>query len=348
MKYHFQAIHVIINTMNRKQINKFTYAVNTLILMMVFGLMAFFWVLKVPFLVYFSIPTICVYLIGYVLIITGHLDIYVWMVYMWLTLYMCVTTICLGYDFGFHLYCMSMISVMFVTEYLAYKLEEKSLKALYVCIAVGLAYLACTGYISYHGPVYDVDKSAAGLFWSINSIIVFGFLIFYNNWLIHMIIRSEETLKRMAQTDKLTGLFNRHYMMEILRKKKDKDTCLTIADIDHFKVINDTYGHSGGDVVLKALAEILTENLPGSDICRWGGEEFLILTPGQKETVLKAMEDLRTAVERYEFIYEGRKMDVTITAGICEYDSSLSVDKWIKNADENLYRGKNSGRNMVV
>ena len=60
------------------------------------------------------------------------------------------------------------------------------------------------------------------------------------------------------------------------------------------------------------------------------------------------MEDLRTAVERYEFIYEGRKMDVTITAGICEYDSSLSVDKWIKNADENLYRGKNSGRNMVV
>lgn len=334
--------------MNRKQVEKFTYAVNTLILLMVFGLMFFFWVMKVPFLIYFSIPTAFIYLIGYVLIITRHLDIYVWMVYMWLTLYMCVTTVCLGYDFGFHLYCMSMIPIMFVTEYLAYKLEQKSLKALYVCIAVGLAYLACTGYITYHGPLYDVDKSAAGIFWSINSIIVFGFLIFYNNWLIHIIIRSEESLKKMAQTDKLTGLFNRHYMMEILRKKKKEETCLTIADLDHFKAINDTYGHGGGDVVLKRIARILTENLPDSDICRWGGEEFLILSPGKKETTLKAVEHLRAVVENSEFVYEGQKMDVTITAGICEYDGSLSVDKWIKRADENLYIGKNNGRNTVV
>ena len=60
------------------------------------------------------------------------------------------------------------------------------------------------------------------------------------------------------------------------------------------------------------------------------------------------METLRTAVEKYDFIYEDRKMDVTITAGICEYEDSLSVDKWIKRADENLYIGKNNGRNKVV
>ncbi len=334
--------------MDRKLVEKFTYAVNTLILLIVFGLMAFFHVLKVPFLVYFSIPTILIYLIGYVLIITKHLDIYVWMVYMWLTLYMCVTTVCLGYDFGFHLYCMSMIPVMFVTEYLAYKLDQKSLKALGVCIAVCMAYLACTGYVSYHGPVYDVDKSAAGIFWCTNSIIVFSFLIFYTNWLIRMIINSEESLKKMAQTDKLTGLYNRHYMMEILEKKKKENTYLVIADIDHFKQINDTYGHSAGDHVLKTIAEIFKEKLPGADICRWGGEEFLILAPGNKETSAKEIESLRAAVEEFNFVYDSTAIDVTITAGIFVYEGSLSVDKWIKAADKNLYYGKEHGRNMVV
>lgn len=334
--------------MDRKLVEKFTYAVNTLILLIVFGLMAFFHVLKVEFLVFFSIPTILIYLIGYVLIITKHLDVYVWMVYMWLTLYMCVTTVCLGYDFGFHLYCMSMIPVMFVTEYLAYKLDQKSLKALVVCIAVCMAYMACTGYVSYHGPVYDVDKSAAGIFWCTNSIIVFGFLIFYTNWLIRMIINSEESLKKMAQPDKLTGLYNRHYMMEILGKKKKENTYLVIADIDHFKQINDTYGHSAGDYVLKTIAEIFKEKLPDADICRWGGEEFMILAPGNKDTSTREIEALRKTVDEYEFTYESSVIEVTITAGICVYEEPLSVDKWIKAADKNLYYGKEHGRNMVV
>ena len=89
--------------MTEEKLTKNTYLINTVILFMVFGLMAFFKVLDVPFLVVFSIPTTCVYLVGYYLIYTGRLNIYVWMVYIWLTLYMCVTTICLGYGYGFHL-----------------------------------------------------------------------------------------------------------------------------------------------------------------------------------------------------------------------------------------------------
>ncbi len=101
-----------------------------------------------------SIPTICIYLFGYLLIHKGRLDIYVWTVYLWITLYMGLTTVCLGYGFGFHLYCMSMIPVMYVTEYLAYKLERRSLKALYVCSAVCVIYMVYTGYVSYYGPIY--------------------------------------------------------------------------------------------------------------------------------------------------------------------------------------------------
>ena len=334
--------------MSQQQVSKFTIIVNTLILGIVFGLMAFFKMLNVPFLVYFSIPTACIYLFGYVLIYLKRLDVYVWMVYMWLTLYMCVTTVCLGYDFGFHLYCMSMIPVMFVTEYLAYKLEQRSLKALYVCIAVVLAYLACTGYVSYHGPVFNADKSAAGIFWCINSMIVFGFLVFYTNWLIKLVISSENKLKEMAQIDELTGLFNRHYMMDILEKKNDADYCLIIADIDHFKKINDTYGHNAGDYVLQTLAGVFREQLNGSYVCRWGGEEFLFLTEGNAEECRKSAEALRETVEKTDFTYNGNKISVTITAGVEPYDAGRSTDKWIQRADEKLYYGKENGRNRVV
>lgn len=334
--------------MSQQQVAKFTIIVNTLILGIVFGLMAFFNMLNVPFLVYFSIPTACIYIFGYVLIYLHRLDIYVWMVYIWLTLYMCVTTVCLGYDFGFHLYCMSMIPVMFVTEYLAYKLEQRSLKAFYVCIAVVLVYLTCTGYVSYHGPVFETDKSAAGIFWCINSMIVFGFLVFYTNWLIKLVISSENRLKEMAQIDELTGLFNRHYMMDILDKKNDADYCLIIADIDHFKKINDTYGHNAGDYVLQTLAGIFRERLQKSYVCRWGGEEFLFLTEGRVEDCRELIESLRESVEKADFTYNGSSIHVTITAGIEPYDAGRSTDKWIQRADEKLYYGKENGRNRVV
>ena len=95
--------------MELKSIKKLSLTVNTVILIMVFGLMFFFHLCNVTFLVYFSIPTSMIYVIGYCLIHKNKLNIYVWLVFFWLTFYMGVTTICLGYDYGFHLYCFSMI-----------------------------------------------------------------------------------------------------------------------------------------------------------------------------------------------------------------------------------------------
>ena len=204
--------------MTEQWAQKFSYAVNTVILLMVFGLMYFFSIIEVDFLVRFSIPTIAVYIIGYILIWHKKLDFYVWMVYLWITIYMGITTLCLGHDFGFHLYCMSMIPVMFVTEYISYKLNHKSLKAMPVCVGVVVFYLICTSYVSFRGPLYDIDKNAAGIFWMMNSLTVFGFLIFYTNWLIKTIVQSEDKLRQMAHIDKLTGLYNRHYMMELLEQ----------------------------------------------------------------------------------------------------------------------------------
>ena len=106
-------------------LKKLTRLINTIILVMVFGLMGFFAISKATFMVWFSIPTALVYILGFFLIQNDRLDIYLRMVYGWLTLYMSLATVCLGYEFGFHLYCMSMIPIIFYTEYMAYKLGRK-------------------------------------------------------------------------------------------------------------------------------------------------------------------------------------------------------------------------------
>lgn len=335
--------------MTKEKAQKYSYWVNTVILLMVFGLMAFFWMLDVPFLVIFSIPTACVYIIGYFLIYKEKLDIYVWMVYLWLSIYMGLTTICLGYGFGFHLYCMSMIPVMFVTEYLAYKLKTRSLKALYVSIAICVVYIVSTGYVSNIGPIYERDESAAKVFWLMNSVIVFGFLIFYTNWMLSLVKESDKRLVEMAHIDRLTGLYNRHYLMELLQGliSTDANDVIAMADIDYFKKINDTYGHNAGDYCLQKLAEILRGFSDQASVGRWGGEEFLIYLPAEKSKP-DFFENLRRKVEETEFCFENNNIKVTITIGIAKRNTHASVEKWIQQADENLYIGKNKGRNMCV
>jgi diguanylate cyclase (GGDEF)-like protein len=347
--------------MTQETAQKYSYWVNTIILFIVIGLAVFFWMLDVPFLVIFSIPTALVYIVGYFLIYKGLLAFYVWMIYLWISIYMGVTTICLGYGFGFHLYCMSMIPIMFVTEYLAYKLKARSVKALYVSLAVCVVYLISTGFVSNLGPIYKTDESAAKIFWLLNSIIVFSFLIFYTNWMLNLVKESNEKLEAMAHIDKLTGLYNRHYMTDLLEgtasigatfveiTAADKNDLIAMADIDHFKSINDTYGHNAGDYCLQTLADILKKSSDNITVGRWGGEEFLIYLPAEIAGIKEDyFENLRKTVETSDFIFEGKKIQVTITIGVAKRDNYTSIDKWIQKADENLYIGKNNGRNKVV
>ena len=336
-------------SVNIEKAKTMSYVVNTVILFLVFGLMFFFYILDAPFLTYFSIPTVCVYLVGYFLIAKGRLDVYVWMVYIWLTIYMGITTVFLGYGYGFHLYCFSMIPVMFVTEYLAYKLEQKSLKALYVSVCIGIFYLLCTGYVAYFGPVYVREQEMAAFFWIFNALIVFGFLIFYADYMIKMVISSEEKLREMAQVDHLTKLFNRHYMMERLEgaPKAVGKGFLAMADIDNFKKINDKYGHAAGDEVLKVTAERMKKECAGCEVARWGGEEFLIFSDKQEDGK-ELMESLRLKVQEEPISWEKEEISVTITVGVAVRKDGQNMDQWIQDADEKLYYGKNHGKNAVI
>ena len=335
--------------MNSSNLKKVTYTINTIIIFIVLGMMFFFSTCPAPFLVYFSIPTLIVYLIGYVLIHKEKLYFYVWMVYIWITLYMFLTTICLGYNYGFHLYSLSMIPIIYYTNYMGYKINTKTINAGVFSVVILLAYLGCTFYVTSFGPVYQGSELSAALFWIVNSIIVFFFLIYYTRLLIKNIITSEDKLREMSYVDRLTGLYNRHYMMEMLEKVMTASETDTVAmiDIDDFKKINDTYGHNAGDCVLKKLSDIMRTLCPDVVISRWGGEEFLLLI-GETSGAKDKMEQLRRMVEKEDFTFEGKKIRVTITIGLASKESSQSLDQWIQSADNRLYAGKNNGKNAVI
>ena len=332
--------------MVQKEIKNLTFAINAVILIMVLALAGFFMICQATFLIWFSIPTAAVYIIGFFLISKDKLTVYVRMVYGWLTLYMSIATICLGYGFGFHLYSMSMIPIIFYTEYMAYRLGTKTINTTVYSALVIVAYLASTGFSAYAKPIYETGLRIAGAFWVFNSLAVLSLVVFYSRLMIKMIITSEKQLSDRANKDRLTGLYNRHYMMERLKEANENDSPCGIAmiDIDNFKSINDKYGHSAGDEVLIKVSQAIELTCKDCIVSRWGGEEFLILTNGNSALI----EQLRKTVEAMTIDFEGQPIKVTLTAGFEPKSKHISLDKWIVSADEKLYLGKNSGKNRVV
>ncbi|MCQ2532560.1 MAG: GGDEF domain-containing protein [Saccharofermentans sp.] len=327
---------------------KLSYIVNTVLLFFVLFLLGFFYICDATFMIKFSIPTTCVYLINYALIKTNKLHLFVQLTYYWIILYMTFATLCLGFNMGFHLYCMSMVLVIFCTEYIARKIKGSKTGALPISIAIAIVYIACTGIAIWNGPVYETPKIYSNIMLAINSCTVFSFLIIYTQILLGIVYSSEDQLTKMAHTDKLTGLFNRHYTMGVLTEKNSLDkSWLALLDIDGFKKINDTYGHNAGDYVLVSLAEVLNEVCNKCTVARWGGEEFLVYCDNGVDDI-QVLEKLRKAVENHKFTFEGKDIAVTITIGATIYDGKFTVDKWIQDADAKLYQGKNNGKNKVV
>ena len=167
----------------------------------------------------------------------------------------------------------------------------------------------------------------------------------------------EEELRRLATTDPLTGAFNRRQFMQRAKEEIDRskryNTPLTLMmlDIDHFKRVNDTFGHDAGDEVLKSLVTESLVLLRGSDIfCRLGGEEFAaILTHTAPEQGVLAAERLRKALKTLEISTANGPVRFTVSIGVASLaQADLTLEQIMKKADDALYAAKNQGRNRVV
>lgn len=165
-----------------------------------------------------------------------------------------------------------------------------------------------------------------------------------------------EIMSQMAHIDPLTQLPNRRDFFEKIAYEKasaDRNSetfALALGDIDNFKWVNDTHGHACGDFVLTEVARSLRAIVRKQDyVGRWGGEEFLFLFP---RTNLQGGHDIaekiRWKIANHSYRYHDISLNITLTLGVCAYDSSAPIDQHLKWADEALYEGKRTGRNRVV
>ncbi|MBQ9140228.1 MAG: diguanylate cyclase [Lachnospiraceae bacterium] len=165
----------------------------------------------------------------------------------------------------------------------------------------------------------------------------------------------QSSLRNLIEQDTLTELYNRRSgnkkLQSTYEKSKQTNTpfCLVIADIDHFKSINDTYGHHNGDIVLRNVAGLLKKHTQGKGYAiRWGGEEFLLVFENcPLENAIEHLQNLQTELANTTHTLDESETHVTMTFGI-SCDANMDVIQLLQTADEKLYKGKNNGRNCII
>lgn len=272
-------------------------------------------------------------------------------------------TVRVGNDWGFSYFIFSMISIIFYTvlTFSGFKRKEVA------CIVYAIVYLTsfAANYLvaEFTKPMAHYSASWRRAFAFINIAFSFLFIVISMILIEWDVVHNTKTmasknnqLDEMANRDPLTKLFNRRHMNECLQHKLDelqrygKVFGIIMGDIDNFKSVNDTYGHDMGDEVLVAVAEALNQSIRDQDVvCRWGGEEFLIAINGNKAITVEVAERMRKSVSDLEIdVGNDRILKITMTFGVTESITGYSIDKLVSIADDNLYKGKTSGKNKVV
>jgi diguanylate cyclase (GGDEF)-like protein len=164
------------------------------------------------------------------------------------------------------------------------------------------------------------------------------------------------TQRAAALSDQLTKLPNRMAYeekapMDVANAKKNNETLgIAIMDIDHFKKINDTYGHTVGDKTLQVIAKHIRQYLPNEDfVARWGGEEFVMLLPKtNRQQAFEKIEVIRQKIAKLPFKFKGERVSVTVSCGIAEITVKTTLESAFEKADARLYQAKEQGRNRTI
>lgn len=259
-----------------------------------------------------------------------------------------VTSLMAGFNTGFHFYLIGLCIVSFFTSYFS---KSKDIKGSIVWVGLSLAiYLTLYLVSKFNEPYYRIENWLEITLFTTNAVVLFGFIASYMVVFLKYALSLEKKIMNESRTDELTQIKNRYGLYDYFEMMEDKSNkVLALFDIDDFKAVNDRYGHAGGDYVLKRIAEIATKELSDCFVCRYGGEEFVIVfEENDNVSVLERLEALRKKIENEKFGFEGDDIQITITIGATKNLGDLSLERWVEEADEKMYSGKKSGKNKVV
>lgn len=276
-------------------------------------------------------------------------------------IYMIFSTLFFGWDCGYQYWLFSLFCT-YLFAYVAPDRTDAIRKAstiifMSICFVAFVALYIITKYVQLPFTAKQ-DDAIVVTTCIVNVILVFAAIGIYNNVYIRQMEYKYMILHNIADFDQLTGLGNRYYMNDVLLEIENsrinkQNFCVAMLDIDYFKLVNDSYGHDKGDEVLKTIGKVLNENLPeGVTPGRWGGEEFLVVAqPGiSMERFVNLLEFIRHEIKHIKFSTgDGDKtFSCTISVGVAQYNSSLSIPDIIKKADDNLYKAKKLGRDKLI
>ena len=344
---------------NSKTAQRMLYILNIFLLLVHTGLLLLFNALHVTLMVRVNIVSVLCYLLCFLVVKGERINEYVIIAFMEIIIHSFLAVLSVGADFGFQLYHIGCIAVLFFADYFSVHIGARRVKGLALSIVSSLLYIISLIVVRFCGSIYQMDDGIAFIGTIFNTMLALIFVIFILSTLTNAAIFYDAELTRQATHDKLTGMVNRHYLVDYLggiyASGDVENRWLAILDIDDFKGINDKFGHLCGDFVLKSVAEMIKKHCGDRVVCRWGGEEFLIVgvDPGEDggsgadEAVL--LEDIRRSIANKDFVYhDGTVIHLTVTIGAACYQNGQTVDEWVNTADGRLYDGKRTGKNKVV
>lgn len=318
------------------------------------------WVAKADTIVLFNVLSVIVYLFCIILCKFGHIT----PVYVSILLEVCIYAVVSTYYIGWQCssYCFLFSIVPIVIYFGSFIFKDR--KRWIIVFSLALIFLEFSIlYINYSAavPVYMVSYRMVSLFTLFSAFVMFFSMIFYNTVYIYSSEHEMNTLEKEneqlsvdAKNDILTDMLNRRGFKpkvdEQIKNAPKETFSVAFCDIDNFKRVNDSYGHECGDEVLKHISTIIKKEMSDCDICRWGGEEIVILMKGYDlNKAVDSMENLRKIIESVPTVFYNKHIPVTVTIGVAEYDEKYKEsDSIIKAADERMYYGKQHGKNIVV
>lgn len=269
-----------------------------------------------------------------------------------------IATVLFGWSAGFQILLLALVPLSFYFPF-----ERKRMPFLFSGFAgvlFPLLYLYCIHNIPRYADAFTTSQRSLIYIFNVMVAVVplYIFSSFYtasNQEYATRLSEKNDSLRILANLDPLTGLLNRRSMNAKLENAftdfsvRERNFSVILGDIDDFKIVNDTYGHDCGDLVLKAIPGIFRSCLrEGDAICRWGGEEILILIENSTvENALRIGMSINRAIEEMVVVFNGTEIKVTMTFGISS-TPALSIPEMISEADSNLYIGKRGGKNRVI
>lgn len=312
---------------------------------------AFFFIfhfLGSPILAWINVVSVAMYVVAYRALGKKRNSLAITLIWAEVVIHSAFGIILIGWDSGFHYYLLVFIPALFVSMRLQ--------GAVLALVALWSYYVGLYMLMWVIEPIQPIDPGALRAVNLFNLTVVFSMFSYLSFFYLSIVTSANRKLRKLATTDPLTGLFNRRHMAHMVKKEIAKyersghPVSFILLDIDHFKIINDQYGHEAGDYVLQEVSRVIQEQLRTQDlVARWGGEEFLAILPDTGLSNAEAgAERIRKGLLDHEWRTPGGKIvELTISAGVSEYRPGDDFNSAINRADHALYRGKEGGRNRV-